>query len=692
MATAHPTDESACPRAVYEPRLDLMQRRCSLPKITGRKLRTPRKFVVTDVSDDELEQHEPRTTRGPCAGADASGVARDELDEHRSQGLHRDELSACSASLRKGKTQVRGRFTITDLSPESPDEPLGGCRNLAASTGPMPLQTTNGTSRRPSKRMVSRKPFQSAGDVRPLVGLTTAPNQLQQQQPQQQPQQQQTDGTHLFASFQCTGASSPSSRSTRTSSVACPVSSQVSCSDGPTPTVFDHHFEFLERETFEMKSALETMVATNAQWIETLTSAGLVRRGEGRSEVAVPEPIAPAAPSFEQRYCDMEKAYTELQIKYEAVCQKSERMEVKNAMLEIRLQQQSNHSTMLRSQLDKLTEYTEKLLGESSEPTLHDYSSDLTSIFGEHSETHSPTADKLAGGGSSGFTYDVVKSRRQHRRGMDEECMSDSGTEDESFRKTSSLPPFHQSNGSCRYFSDMDLTTADLSSENERGSPAALDSLLNDQVDQLRQSLRLRNKTDADEPVSVIGSLDSMAVCPSVTNVVGSYGDDEYHGTGQVDYSRPVSSEGKEDGMLKHRNSVSSLNYLTVSSTSSLAGYGLHLATMAQSKASYYASIAATSLFGPHPEPYPSAAHQQPTGPQDDETKYNVLSPENLLFHDCQSLLQAAEERRVQNSSSRRGFLFAPSKKATSSLGAKEVPGPTESGGGLFQRLTVRRR
>ena len=211
----------------------------------------------------------------------------------------------------------------------------------------------------------------------------------------------------------------------------------------------------------------------------------------------------------------MEKAYTELQIKYEAVCQKSERMEVKNAMLEIRLQQQSNHSTMLRSQLDKLTEYTEKLLGESSEPTLHDYSSDLTSIFGEHSETHSPTADKLVGGGSSGFTYDVVKSRRQHRRGMDEECMSDSGTEDESFRKTSSLPPFHQSNGSCRYFSDMDLTTADLSSENERGSPAALDSLLNDQVDQLRQSLRLRNKTDADEPVSVIGSLDSMAVCPT---------------------------------------------------------------------------------------------------------------------------------------------------------------------------------
>uniref|UniRef100_A0AAV1V3X9 Uncharacterized protein n=1 Tax=Peronospora matthiolae TaxID=2874970 RepID=A0AAV1V3X9_9STRA len=681
-SNSHPIEETPFARSASEARLDV-HRRCSLPKITGRKLRIPRKFVVTDVSDEELDMHKLSTGLSTISGT--SEPLRDDNDEAPSPSCDNSEdLSASSSSARKGKTQVRGRFTITDLSPESIEEPLGCCKNLAASSGPMPLQTVNGASRRPSKRMISRKPFQSAGDVRPLMGISTNPGLS--------PPPQQPEGPPVFASFQCPAASSPPSRHTRAASITCPMTNQVSCRDSPPPTVFDNHLEYLERETFEMKSVLETMVATNAQWIETLTSAGLVRRCGGRNEeISVSESIASVVPSLEKKYCDMEKAYTELQISYEAVCQKSERMEVKNAMLEIRLQQQSNHSTMLRSQLDKLTEYTEKLLGESSEPTLHDYSSDLTSIFGEQSEAHSPTADGLAGSGDSRFNYDDVKCRQQRRRDMDEECMSDSGTEDDSFRKTSSLPPYHQSNDSSRYFSNMDLTTADLSSKNDRGSSAALDSLLNDQVDQLRQSLRFRDKADGDEPVSVIGSLDSMAVCPSVSNVVGPYGDDAYDGTSQIGHSCLLPSKAKDGDVLKHRNSLTSLNYLTVSSTSSLASYGLHLATMAQSKAGYYASIAATSLFGPHPEPCSNASTQQPD-PQDDETVYNVLSPENLLFHDCQSLLQAAEERRAQNSSSHRGFLFAFSKKATSLLGANEVPESAEPGGGLFQRFSVRRR
>ncbi|KAG6964927.1 hypothetical protein JG687_00005684 [Phytophthora cactorum] len=570
-------------RTATEQRLDA--RRRSVTKITGRKLRVPRKFVVTDVPDTP---EQPRDD--------------DEEDNNNNHNNNNyEDLSASSSSVRKGKTQVRGRFTITDLSPESP-EASPEREDLSVSMGPRALEITHQNN-----------------------------NQSQ--------------------------------------------------------TVFDHHLEFLEKETHEMKSVLENMVATNAQWIEALTSAGLVQANSAPrlSEVSISEPVAPVESPLEKKYREVEKAYTELQAKYESVCQKSERLEVKNAMLEIRLQQQINRSTMLRSQLDKLTQYTENLIGESSEPTLHDYNSDLNSIFGEQSEAHSPTADEITSGGEYGFNYDVVKSRRQRWRGVDEECMSDTSTEGESMRKTSSPPPYERDDDNNRYFSDVELTTADLASSNNRDSCTALDSLLDAQCNQLRQSLRSKDRADGDDHVSVIESLDSLAVCPSVTNC-----DDEYEGDNQIGHSGPLSNGLKSD-LLKHSNSVASLNYSTVSSSSSLAGYGLHLATMAQSKSGYYASVAATSLFGPHPEPYPNSSNQ-PNTQRDDDSVYNVLSPENLRFHDCQSLLQAAEERNAQTSATRRGFPFTTRKKANSLPGANEVPERAQSTGSLFQRFAVRRR
>ncbi|POM79572.1 Hypothetical protein PHPALM_2718 [Phytophthora palmivora] len=360
-------------------RLDALRRR-STPKLTGRKLRTSRKFVITDLPD-ELPSVSP-------------GAVSDASEQPRDDNNNSEELSASSTSVRKGKTLVKGRFTITDLSPESPER-----EDLSVSMGPTPSRALEAPRRQTSRRMASRRPFQSAGDVRSSVGLTKARG------PQQQ--QQQLLESPVYASFQRSVASSPSSRSMRATSPSRLVSNQISHNSNQSQTVFDHHLEFLEKETQEMKTVLEKMVATNAQWIETLTAAGLVHANSAPrlSEASISEPVVPVEPTLETKYREVEKAYVELQTKYDEVCQKSERMEVKNAMLEIRLQQQINRSTMLRSQLDKLTQYTEKLIGESSEPTLHDYNSDLNSIFGEQSEAQSPTADEMTSGGEYSFNY-----------------------------------------------------------------------------------------------------------------------------------------------------------------------------------------------------------------------------------------------------------------------------------------------
>ncbi|KAK1945167.1 hypothetical protein P3T76_003700 [Phytophthora citrophthora] len=247
-------------RTNSELRLD-MQRPRSVPKITGRKLRTPRKFVITDVPDDELN----------VSMDTASDASEQPRDDNNSNNNNNEDLSASNSSARKGKTQVKGRFTITDLSPESP-EASPEREDLSVSMGPTTSRALEAPRRLKSRKLATRRPFQSAGDARTAVGLTKARLSQQQQQLQQQ------DGS-VLASFSRAAASSPSSRSMRSASPARPPSNQISSnnnSNNQTQTVFDHHLEFLEKETHEMKSVLEKMVATNAQWIEALTSAGLV--------------------------------------------------------------------------------------------------------------------------------------------------------------------------------------------------------------------------------------------------------------------------------------------------------------------------------------------------------------------------------------------------------------------------------
>jgi len=69
-------------------------------KITGRRHRTPRRFVVTDIPDSEEYGH-PSSMKSDVS----------QSDPHR---------QVATQQQRQGKTEVKGRFTIIDLSPESP--------------------------------------------------------------------------------------------------------------------------------------------------------------------------------------------------------------------------------------------------------------------------------------------------------------------------------------------------------------------------------------------------------------------------------------------------------------------------------------------------------------------------------------------------------------------------------------------
>ncbi|CEG48737.1 uncharacterized protein PHALS_06543 [Plasmopara halstedii] len=638
--------ESPPTRTAFEQRLDA-QRRRSVPKITGRKLRLPRKFVITDVPDS-LQQ------------------STNDEDESNNYSIENnsEDLAASASSVRKGKTQIKGRFTITDLSPELP-ESSPEREDFSVSLGP--TSSCDVLRRQSSRRLPTRRPFQSAGDVRSAISLADSkPGPIQENLVQETP---------LLVSLQRYQVSPPSSR--RSESSGNLMSNQITHNvSNPKQALSDHHLEYLEKETHEMKSVLENMVATNSQWIEALSSAGIIS-ATSASKSTFGSNFTETSP-LEKQLRDVEKAYTELQAKYATVCIKSERLEVKNAMLEIRLQQQTNRSTMLRSQLDKLTQYTENLIGESSEPTLHDYNSDLNSILNENLVEISSTDDKLTRGGAIGFGYDVVKSRRQSWRDADEECISDASTEGDSTRKTLSPPLSDEDNNCCQC--DIEFRSTDFTSDDNRQSASAFDSLLDDQCDQ--ESPILNDKAD-DSPESY--SVDSLAVCPSTKDGVR-----KHSSCNQTEHSSRLSN-GQKSQLLQHSNSVSSINYSTVSSNSSLAGFGLHLATMAQSKSCVFASVASTSLFGPHPEPYPNASNQR-SFEHDDKTVYDVLSPENLRFHDCQSFIQAAEARIAQNSSARHEYSFLTSKKAASLPGTTEGSEQTRSTGNLFKRFSLRRR
>lgn len=182
--------------------------------------------------------------------------------------------------------EVKGRFTIIDWSPDSP----------AASPFHHELNVRSTKMESPRKRMLRK---QLSGGSKHCA--TSAPAATQQPM-----------GAVNYA------------RERRMLSLNAPSATAAP----PTPRanlhMFDNHLAFLEKESKDMKSTLESMVNTNAQWIEMLAKSGLNLAPECAAfQASEPSVAAPAAttaaasnlaasirrPSFDAKYRTLELAY-----------------------------------------------------------------------------------------------------------------------------------------------------------------------------------------------------------------------------------------------------------------------------------------------------------------------------------------------------------------------------------------------
>lgn len=475
--------------------------------------------------------------------------------------------------------EVKGRFTIIDWSPDSP------AASPFRHDGALPLGVSSAKPESPRKRLL-RKQLSNSSKL-------------------------SSSATPMASSQSFGAASFASNRHVMGINSAVPPAGTVPTTPRVNLDMFDNHLAFLEKESKDMKSTLESMVNTNAQWIEMLAKSGLNLAAENTppfrgsdatlSEAVAPvEPVAPAIslaslrrPSFDDKYRSLELAYVriavaavdtlcgcqeltvcgcslvnvvlsqlELQKKYENALRDNERMEIKNIMLETRLQQQVTRAENLRAQLEKLTRYTENLIGDYSEANYNGYASDLNSLFGGQSsvevDEQSPTAVEMSS--EYDFNYEALKdqdhsaSMRQRRRSDEEECISDTSSEQD-LSSGCEFPDNNQPFSRSFSFDDgsrrpAGLTTADLSS---------LSAVMVDPAALLGES-KTNTSTSSD---------DDMMPSP----------DDN-----QRTHEFPERSLTKL-GMLKRQgSSFASMNMSTVSSTSSLASFGAQVAALNRSK------------------------------------------------------------------------------------------------------------
>jgi len=264
----------------------------------------------------------------------------------------------------------------------------------------------------------------------------------------------------------------------------------------------------------------------------------------------------------------------ELQKKYENALRDNERMEIKNIMLESRLQQQVTRAESLRAQLEKLTRYTENLIGDYT-----GYGSDLNSLFGEQSSVEVDEASPMAVEMSSeyDFNYEALKdqehasSLRPRRRSDEEECISDTSSEQD----LSSGCEFVDNN---RQFSDAffcfeddtprpaGLTTADLSS---------LPAVMVDPGALLGESKTNTSSSSDDEMMPPLSSPDDNQRTHEFP---------ELHGLRKV------------NALKRQGSSFTSMNMSTVSSTSSLASFGAQVAALSRSKDGSFTDLLAAAI------------------------------------------------------------------------------------------------
>ncbi|KAJ0406033.1 hypothetical protein P43SY_010089 [Pythium insidiosum] len=131
--------------------------------------------------------------------------------------------------------------------------------------------------------------------------------------------------------------------------------------------VVDRHLEFLQQESTDMKALVESMVASNARWIEALAGCGLAPRASlSPSEPpAVSPPVSPLlAPVVtpDDSLRAMTEALAALQAKYDALMGEHSRVLEHRTLLETKLRQEMLLNQELRAHVDQLTQYTESLI------------------------------------------------------------------------------------------------------------------------------------------------------------------------------------------------------------------------------------------------------------------------------------------------------------------------------------------
>lgn len=183
--------------------------------------------------------------------------------------------------------EVKGRFTIIDWSPDSPV--LSSYRHdRGVDANSMKLES-------PRKRILRK---QLSCNLRQSTGATPMPMQ---------------PGSRSMGSVSL--AQERQQLTLKARPCAAPVAQPPA-----NLNVFDNHLAFLEKESKDMKSTLEGMVNTNAQWIEMLAKSGLnlapecaaVQANETEPVVAGEPAMSLASlrrPSFDDKYRNLELAY-----------------------------------------------------------------------------------------------------------------------------------------------------------------------------------------------------------------------------------------------------------------------------------------------------------------------------------------------------------------------------------------------
>uniref|UniRef100_K3WG55 Uncharacterized protein n=1 Tax=Globisporangium ultimum (strain ATCC 200006 / CBS 805.95 / DAOM BR144) TaxID=431595 RepID=K3WG55_GLOUD len=541
-------------------------------KITGRRHRTPRRFVVTDIPDFDDFGHTSPMKNDPTL-----------VESHRHVTTHQQ---------RQGKTEVKGRFTIIDLSPESPHG------SPPVQRSPVAEFISRGRHGDTPRKKGHRKVQRSLQLVVDTASGANVPNTFRTESPKTPANGSQNRVTYL----------DPVDTSSKTRRVDL--------------NVFDRHLDHLQKESAEMKSLLEGMVSTNARWISALSQAGVVfpvaQNNTAPGFTDASEVVAPAEPeraaavgsSIEEKYAAMELAYMELQKKHDALLAKNQKLEEQKEKLESNLQHEIQVSKDLRAQLRHLSQYTGNLIFDSERSNEY--------MFGDQStvdvDDQSPVATDFSG--DYDFQYQVRKDRlfgrRRRRYIVDEECMSDTSSEGSIMKSRS------------RTFDDDDNNIPFSESDDDFGRDAKPYLLTANRFEHfmfhhdaysMNGQIKKDDSSDEDELMGM-DSIDPLASSTSdaedlqVSNQLG-------HGSSTFKY-------------LKRDDSLSSLimnNYSTVSSNSSIASFGVQVAALTK------------SVSGTFMTPESLLARQgSPTNQTvDAKEKYTSLSTENLFFHNSRS-------------------------------------------------------